>query len=164
MLREDNNGFINFPNESKMFIKLDTGKTLVYIVAFDSADISNKPYCLSNSRILLPGNFVSDDVTQRPKNKIQHSIDDLVKQQLKDNEYDRIYFPSINQDTDKVMSIPLTTSICVGWSEHTFEYRDSLTPWTATFRDLSGEGRKLYYSIKKLHNNKEVRILTFNNF
>ena len=35
--------------------------------------------------------------------------------------------------------------------------------WICTFRDLTNEGQKLYYSIKKLHNNKEVRILTFNN-
>jgi len=35
--------------------------------------------------------------------------------------------------------------------------------WKATYRDLTEEGKKLYYSMKKLHNNKEVRILTFNN-
>ena len=35
--------------------------------------------------------------------------------------------------------------------------------WTASFDSLTNEGKKLYYSLRKLHNNKEVRILTFNN-
>jgi hypothetical protein len=61
------------------------------------------------------------------------------------------------------MSIPMTTCICIGWSEHTFDIKDDLGFWSASFRDLTNEGRKLYYSIKKLHNNKEVRILTFSN-
>jgi hypothetical protein len=51
----------------------------------------------------------------------------------------------------------------MGWSEHTFDIKDDLGFWSASFRDLTNEGRKLYYSIKKLHNNKEVRILTFSN-
>jgi hypothetical protein len=63
----------------------------------------------------------------------------------------------------KLLSIPMTTCICMGWSEFTFDIKDDLGFWNASFRDLTNEGRKLYYSIKKLHNNKEVRILTFNN-
>jgi hypothetical protein len=61
------------------------------------------------------------------------------------------------------MSIPLTTSICMGWSEFSYELKDNIGFWSASFRDLTNEGKKLYYSIKKLHNNKEVRILTFCN-
>ena len=57
----------------------------------------------------------------------------------------------------------MTTCICMGWSDYTFDVKDDLGFWNASFRDLTNEGRKLYYSIKKLHNNKEVRILTFNN-
>ena len=41
MLREDNTGFVNFPSQNNQHIvKMDTGKTFVYIVAFDLQDIS----------------------------------------------------------------------------------------------------------------------------
>ena len=165
MLKEDNSGFITFPN-NKIFTKLDTGKTFVYIVSFDTADLSNNPYELSNIHLVMPGTFVGDDMTQRPKVKdSQMSIDDLIDDQIKNDEYDRIYFPNFMGEADlkKIMSIPMTSCICVGWSEYTFEMRDNIGFWTASFRDLTNEGRRLYYSMKKLHNNKEVRILTFNN-
>ncbi len=74
---------------------------------------------------------------------------------------DKIYFPNIEDDIP--VSIPITTSICLGWNENSFESREKNTSWVANFRDLTHEGKKIYYSIKKLHNNKEVRILTFNN-
>lgn len=165
MLKEDNSGFITFPN-NKIFTKLDTGKTFVYIVSFDTIDLSNKPYELSNIHLVMPGTFVGDDMTQRPKVKdSQMSIDDLIEDQIKNDEYDRIYFPNFVGEAElkKIMSIPMTSCICVGWSEYTYEMRDNIGFWTASFRDLTNEGRRLYYSMKKLHNNKEVRILTFNN-
>ena len=56
----------------------------------------------------------------------------------------------------------MTSAICIGWNENSYEFKDG-TQWVCSFRDLTHEGQKLYYSIKKLHNNKEVRILTFNN-
>lgn len=166
MLNEDNSGFINFPN-NKFFTKLDSGKTFIYLVAFDIKDLSNKAYDLSNTHLFNPGTFVSDDINQRPKviEVNQLSIDDLIDDQLKNNEYDSIYFPNFKGESDfrKIMSIPLTTSICIGWSEFTYEIRENIGFWHASFRDLTNEGCRLYYSIKKLHNNKEVRILTFNN-
>lgn len=161
MLREDNSGFVIFPIEGKLFTKLETGKTMIYLVAFDSSDISGEPYILSNTNITMPGNFLSDDITQRPKSKAK-DLDELIKQQVKHNQYDRLYFPNTIEN-EKQLSISLTSVICIGWSDWTFEYRDISAPWNCTFRDLTNEGRKLYYSIKKLHNNKEVRILTFNN-
>ena len=85
----------------------------------------------------------------------------MVEKQLDNNEFESRYFP--NTDGDVQSSIPLTTCICMGWSDYTFDVKDDLGFWNASFRDLTNEGRKLYYSIKKLHNNKEVRILTFNN-
>lgn len=164
MLNEDNSGFVNFP-VSKIFTKLDTGNTYIYIVAFDSTDLTNKPYALSNLHLIMPGTFVADDITNRPKSNNQMSIDDLIDDQIKNDEYDGIYFPNFTGEADmkKVMSIPMTTCICVGWSEFSFETRDTIGFWNASFRDLTNEGRRLYYAIKKLHNNKEVRILTFNN-
>jgi hypothetical protein len=158
MLREDNSGFVNFPSVGKEINK-SNGKTIVYLVAFDTQDISNQPYVLSNLRILLPGEFVSDDITFRQRVKsMRLSIDELVQNQKIENSYDKFYFPELNE-----LSIPLTSAIAMGWSDYTYEKRDNQSFWVASFKDLTYEGRKLYYSIKKLHNNKEVRILTFNN-
>lgn len=141
MLKEDNSGFINFPVGNPFFSRKE-GKTFIYLVAFDQSDIMNDPYILSNNRIICPGNYVTDDISGR--------YQDI------NGEKENGYFPNEN------ISIPLTSSICIGWNEFTYEFRENSTPWYATFRDLTGEGRKLYYSMKKLHNNKEVRILTFN--
>ena len=167
MLSEDNSGFVNFPLPSRVINRLETGKTFVYLVAFDVEDMTNNAYELSNLRLLLTGNFIADDISMRhkPKNPMEVSIDELIKNNFKDDEYDNLYFPSSGDEDDfkKLMSIPLTTCICMGWSNYTFEIKDDLGFWNGSFRDLTNEGRKLYYSIKKLHNNKEVRILTFNN-
>jgi len=166
MLREDNSGFVHFPLEGKMINRLDTGKTFVYLVAFDAEDVTNNAYELSNLRLVQQGNFVSDDISSRMRPKVgKMSIDEFIKNKIKDDEYDNHYFPNNNDKDDlkKLLSIPMTTCICMGWSEFTFEIKDDLGFWNASFRDLSNDGRKLYYSIKKLHNNKEVRILTFNN-
>lgn len=161
MLREDNNGFVNFPVPGKLFNKIEESKTFVYLVAFDVDDASNKPYALSNLRLLLPGEFVSDDINMRLRLKNSKiSIDELVQNGQYENEYDKLYFP--NGDEDRLISIPFTSAICIGWSDFSYEIKENLGNWSATFRDLTHEGRKLYYSIKKLHNNKEVRILTFN--
>jgi hypothetical protein len=165
MLREDNSGFVHFPLEGKMINRLDTGKTFVYLVAFDSEDVSNNAYELSNLRLITPGTFISDDISMRMRPKGNMSIDDLIKNNMKDDEYDNLYFPNSDSEDEfkRIMSIPMTTCICMGWSEYTFDIKEDLGFWNASFRDLTNEGRKLYYSIKKLHNNKEVRILTFSN-
>lgn len=163
-MREDNNGFINFPNPRNPKVsKMDTGKTFIYIVAFDPQDLTDKPYDLSNTRILMPGNLVADDMIQRQKVNTQLSIDQLIEDAQKDD-YDGLYFPHLNKEDGmkRMLSIPMVSSVCVGWDDFTYELKE-LGPWFATFRDLSNEGRKLYYSMKKLHNTKEVRILTFNN-
>lgn len=162
MLREDNNGFISFPVTGKMINRIEGSKTFVYLVAFDVEDASNRPYMLSNLRLLMPGEFVSDDINMRQRIKnVKISLDELVQNGKFENEYDKLYFP--NEKDDKVISIPLTSAICIGWSDYSYEIKENLGHWSATFRDLTHEGKKLYYSIKKLHNNKEVRILTFNN-
>jgi hypothetical protein len=165
MLREDNNGFIYFPNENRLFTKSTTGKTFVYLVSFDAADISNKPYVLSNVRLNLPGEFVTDDITSKRVKYQNLSLNDFIEEGQKTIELESRYFPNTlkQNDIEKIFSIPFTSCICIGWSENTFEFREDKSSWFATFKDLSHEGKKLYYSIKKLHNNKEVRILTFNN-
>lgn len=167
MLREDNSGFINFPINNPFISKFDTGNTFVYIVAFDNSDLTNQPYELSKVYLSMPGTFVSDDINQRPKLKEMQnmSIDDLIEDQIKNNQYDSVYFPNFSgkASLNKILSIPMTSCICIGWSEYTYELKNSIGFWNATFRDLTNEGRKMYYGLKKLHNNKEIRILTFSN-
>lgn len=151
--QEDNNGFIQFPYGNLVSIT-ENEKTLIYLVAFEP----RKPGIISNVNITLPGDFVADDVIDRVSSK-----DDVVDNLSIQSQYDNIYFPNDEDDDIKRMtSIDLVSCICVGWSESSYEFRDG-TPWKATYRDLTHEGKKLYYSMKKLHNNKEIRILTFNN-
>jgi len=159
MLKEDNTGFVNFPVTGKFIDRIERVKTFIYLVAFETLDLTNIPYILSNCKLNLQGTLVSDDVTFRKK-FTHNTLDEMVEQQLDNNEFESRYFPNIDDDIQS--SIPLTTCICIGWSENTYQFKDS-TDWVCTFRDLTNEGQKLYYSIKKLHNNKEVRILTFNN-
>jgi hypothetical protein len=152
MLLEDNNGFINFPNAGEIFNREDS-KTLVYIVAFD-ANYLNKKYILSNVSLLLRTKYVIDDVTG--------SVYDLSFSEEIEGDY---FIDSyIDNGLEILKSIPMVSSVCVGWNDHSFSLREGGRPWYATFRDLTNEGRKLYYSMKKLHNNKEVRILTINLF
>lgn len=159
MLREDNTGFVNFPNPGKFVDRIEGVKTFIYLVAFDVIDYTNVNYVLSNLKLNLVGNLVSDDVSIRKNNYSTSTLEDLVQSQIDSNEFEHRYFPN---DNDIQQSIPLTSAICIGWCENSFEFKDG-TSWVCTFRDLTTEGQKLYYSIKKLHNNKEIRILTFNN-
>ena len=69
---------------------------------------------------------------------------------------------SSEEDLVKHKSINFISCICIGWADLTYETAKEGKPWVATYRDLTNEGSRLYYAIKKLHNNKEVRILTFN--
>ena len=83
MLREDNSGFVNFPMSSKIFNRLDTGKTFIYLVAFDTLDLTNIAYDLSNNHLFMPGTFVSDDIMVRPKiQSYQITIDELIEEQV----------------------------------------------------------------------------------
>lgn len=139
-INEDNNGFINFP-PMNLFSRSKKGKTLIYLVAFDTSDLSDR-YILSNIKMDMPGKLITDDLSGRYLT-------------TNGEEEEGSYFP-------KKVDIHLTTCICLGWNDYVYNFHEDGTPWYATFRDLSNEGRKIYYSIKKLHNNKEVRILTFN--
>ena len=149
MFIEDNNGYIFFPFKGNR-IKVNEGeKTLIYLIAFEPKNSGE----ISNINIILPGDFVADDVIDR----VNHQ--DVIKNQNYQREYDNNYFP--NLDESRLNSIPMVSAICIGWSDDSYELNGN--SWKASFRDLTDEGRKLYYTIKKLHNNKEIRILTFNN-
>lgn len=150
MIGEETNGFVNFPPNLPNVIT-ERNKTLVYLVAFDWSNLSGNPESiLSNTNIKLNAKLISDDV-----NGIAY-INNQVS-----NAPTQIYFPKNR------ISIPFVTSICVGWSENSYKVIQEGSKleqdWFCTFRELTNEGRKLYYSIKKLHNSKEVRLLTFTN-
>lgn len=151
-LNEDNSGFVIFPFfDRERIVTIPNNKTLVYLVAFES----NRSV-VSNVTIHLPGDFVSDDVVDRVL--LRHNV---IKNEQLQSDYNSIYFP--NSEIDKHnQSIKMASVICLGWSENSYELKDGRS-WIATYRDLTEEGKRLYYSIKKLHNNKEIRILTFNN-
>lgn len=152
MFIEDNNGYIFFPLRGNRIKVNIGGKTLIYLVAFEPKNMSE----ISNIHIVLPGDFVSDDVVDR----VNHQ--DVIKNQNLQNEYDNNYFPNLSLDEyNRLNSISMVSAICIGWSDDSYDLDGN--SWKASFRDLTDEGKKLYYTIKKLHNNKEVRILTFNN-
>lgn len=161
MFNEDNSGYILFPHpNNKIVVGKNTGKTLVYIVAFEPKKVDNN---LSNVTIEIDGIFVSDDVVSRSEDSTDISIDTLVENQIKNNDYDEVYFPNKDVNSLDLRSIKLISSICVGWDNKTYEFSNKDKFWNASFHDLTNEGKRLYYSMKKLHNNKEIRILTFNN-
>lgn len=161
MFREDNSGFIYFPLPDTGIVGKVNGKTLVYLVAFQPLNTKNQ---LDNVSIKMPGLFLSDDVSSKQCVDYNMSIDGLVEQQKKEDELDKFYFPNISSEDDirRYTSINLISCICIGWSNLTYEYSESGSFWNASFTHLSDEGKRLYYSMKKLHNSKEIRILTFN--
>jgi hypothetical protein len=153
LLRDfDNCGFVSFPQSISVINPVDCGKTSIYLVAFQEG--------ISSLQLEKTGNFCGDDIVSRQNRISLHSkIDDIVKdaqisEELEDLE--DFYFKDGN-------IFPVISSVLIGWSKFSWIYTDRLNPWCASFRDLSTEGRKLYYSFKKLHNNSDIRLLTFNN-
>lgn len=150
MLRDyDITGFVNFPNpHSKNIKQVDNGKTFIYLIAIDFN--SNE---FSKQILNLEGNYCGDDVT--PKNTVntlQLQINDIVDKMKNDANFEVI------NTKEKMVS-----SILLGWSRFSYQYNSDIQPWVCTFRELTNEGKKLYYSFKKLNYDKEVRMLTFNN-
>jgi len=144
-------GFVNFPHISAKSIKpVDTGKTMVYVVAF-SDDVDQMVMELP-----LIGQFAGDDVS--PKSNRHLLNEDDVINALKTSQVSSKDFYFKDEKPFQVISL-----ILVGWSDYTYEYVDRVEPWCCTFRELTNEGKKLYYSMKKLHNDAEIIILKFNN-
>lgn len=161
MFNEDNTGFVNFPHPNNHFIQgKSVGKTIVYLVAFEPKNATSD---LSHVGLELSG-FYSDDVVLRPDLDPNQDIDALIESQKINDEYDRIYFPNSDSSDEsvRIRSIDLISSVCIGWSNLTYSHRNKERMWVCGFRDLTGEGQRMYYGMKKLHNNKEIRLLTFN--
>jgi len=153
-----NTGFVNFPTGYPAINQI-SGRTFIYICAFDTLNAKDKWSKTANIHINQTGTFVSDDVMTRPsiKNTNDNDVDNIVSLETEDKKYDKLYFPH----DDKAESVPMQAAICVGWIESAFENKSDYKLWYATFRDLTKSGRELFYQMKKLHYNKEVRILTF---
>lgn len=148
----DLTGFVNFPHPSTKLIKpVDTGLTHVYLISFDDN------YEQMTQSINQIGNFCGDDVSPKQYNPFKNSLEETIEN-LKNTKVISKEFYFGDSDKFKVIS-----SILIGWSKYSYEHIDKIDPWCCTFRDLSQEGRKMYYSMKKLHNDSEIRILTFNN-
>lgn len=148
----DLTGFVNFPHLSAKSIKtVDSGSTYVYLISFDDN------YEQMSQEIKQVGNFCGDDVSPKQykpiKNSLEETISNLKNTQVISKDF---YFPG--SDQFKVIS-----SVLIGWSKYSYSPIDRIDPWCCTFRELSEEGRKMYYSMKKLHSDSEIRILTFNN-
>lgn len=145
----DITGFVNFPNPYSRNIKqLQTGKTLIYLVAFDPV---NKD--LSKISLNIEGKFIGDDITPKAHidtSKLQaHQVVNILKNEN----------PTFES---KIDNIPLVSCLLLGWSNFTWGVNNDVTPWICSFRELTEEGKKLYYSFKKLNYDKDIRILTFN--
>lgn len=148
----DLTGFVNFPHHSAKSVKaIDCGATLVYLIAFSNNDH------LMSQKLKLVGNFAGDDVMPKHYPRLSSSIEQTISslKSLHNTQKD-FYF-------DDSFEFSVISSVLIGWSKYTYEYTDRFDPWVCTFRELSQEGRKLYYSTKKLHNDAEIRLLTFNN-
>lgn len=145
----DITGFVNFPGNNVLNIKkLETGQTFIYLVATEYSN-SEK---FNKISIDIDGDYMGDDIS--PKNSLitsNCSVNDvvsLIKNQTENNWDNNISFISC---------------VLIGWSNYSYQLTDNLQTWVCSFRELTEEGRKLYYSFKKLHYNNDIRILTFNN-
>ncbi len=152
-------GFVKFPLNSLSVNRIESGRTLIYICAFDILNAKDRWSKTANIQLKQVGTFVSDDVMSRPfsKNPNINDVDEILDLEKQYQQYDRLYFPNDGKDE----SIPMQASICIGWIESTFENKTDSIFWYATFKDLTKNGKELYFLLKKLHHNKEVRILTF---
>ena len=144
----DITGFVNFPNlYSKNIKPIDTGKTFIYLAAID---FNSEEF--SKQKISINGNYCGDDVSPKKQlNTSKLSIDQIISEMKSEK------VPEINIEN------PVVSLILIGWSKFSYQYNTDIQTWICTFRELTNEGKKIYYSIKKLHYDKEVRILTFNN-
>ena len=149
---------LNFPKD---YNEVD-GKTIVYLIAFDSLE-SEDFFVDSNCYLMLNGSLVSDDIFKYSKNL---SLDEFVSNQMTSNHYNDLYFPNYNDEffdnneIEKYLSIPLQASITLGKIDTVFEDNE-LSNWVAGFEDLTEKGKTLYYMMRELYPDKEVRILTF---
>lgn len=145
-MRNKMTGFVVFP-ENREDIKISTMNTLVYLIAFDP----NLPE-LSNLKISVGADFCGDDFTTHQLRNDKNTKD--IIESLKRGSGNLIF--------NSGKSVNLISSCLIGWSDLSFTTKSNIDPWICTFRDLTNEGKKLYYSIRKLHNESDIRLITLN--
>lgn len=145
-------GFVNFPHYSATAIKrVNTGETMVYLIAFDDDEFR------MNLNLPNLGIFCGDDITQNHSGLHFKNNDEIIERLISEEiDIKKFYF-------NKNKKFKIKSCILVGWSNYTYEYVNRIDPWCCSFRDFTNEGKKMYYSLKKLHNESEIRILTFSN-
>lgn len=149
---EESTGFVNFTHYSATAVKrVDSGKTMVYLIAFDEDEIS------MNLELPNLGIFCGDDMNQNSANLQFRNNQEVLERLLSEEVNIKDFYFRKNR------KFKIKSCILVGWSDYTYEYLYRVDPWCCTFKDLTNEGKKMYYSLKKLHNESEIRILTFNN-
>ncbi len=141
-------GFVLFPSSREDIKVSTTSTTLVYLIAFNP--ISEE---LSNVRISVGGDFCGDDFSTH-QSRINSTTKDIID--------------SLKKESNSLLfkrgrSINLLSSSLIGWSDLSFANKSNANPWVCTFKDLTNEGKKLYYSFRKLHNESDIRLITLNN-
>jgi hypothetical protein len=145
----DLTGFVRFPHVERQDIKISTSsKTLIYLIAIDMEGN------MSNVKISQNAIFLGDDITFQAPKIGGTDLDDIIKS-FKSND-------KSSQIIKSSKSTNLLSSVLIGWSNLNYTYKNDMSSWICSFRDLTNEGRRLYYSIRKLHNESEIRLLTFN--
>lgn len=144
-------GFVNFPVNQPHIEEITNGFTYCYIVAIDPAlDYEMLP---NNSFVNIDFEVksINDDVTPKKKTDISKMTTEEIINKLKNDDYSKIQ--------NKFVSCVL-----LGSYDSIFQVKGDIINWNCTFGDLTHEGKKLYYSLKKLHYDKEIKILTLNKF
>lgn len=148
MVDYDITGFVRFPIDDGHIKASISSKTLIYLIAID---MSNESDQLSHVKLNTGAIFLGDDISFQPPKFSSPDLEEIIK---------GIKRSDPNQDQNK--SINVLSSVLIGWSKFNFSYKSDMSPWICSFKDLTNEGRRLYYSIRKLHNESEIRLLTFN--
>ena len=142
----DITGFVTFPFNEFNLKPINCGRTEVYLIAFDNNSKTNLPK--------FEGNLCGDDMSSiKSYNTSMLNIEEVISHMNNDDKEDSIYLKN---------DFKISSCVLLGWSKYSYIFSDRIEPWVCSFKDLTTEGRKLYYSLKKLHNNSELRILTFN--
>lgn len=136
-------GFINFPFNKPHISYNENGKTYCYIVSLDVKDDKSLPFLDLNIDL----SSYTDDIS--PKKSI-----DTGKMSLTDA------IEAIKSLDPIDIDLNIISAVLVGSTDHIFSKSFDIEPWSCSFTDLTTSGRDLYYSLKKLHYDKEIKIIT----
>jgi len=144
-------GFVNFPINREDIKISKIGSTLVYLIAFD---VQENTLGTSNIRISTNSKLAGDDFTIFQSRINLSNKENILKSLIEKND-DNLIFKNGK-------SIKLLSSCLIGWSNICFNNKSDTESWVCTFKELTNEGKKLFYSIRKLHNESDIRIITLN--